>query len=106
MSPLNFESCSQVNYLPMGYDLREPKGRYTNERTIVDIVGKFWRSNQHGRTALYNPSNGQRATLLYPLLKLDEALNFVPKTFPERSPVFLSSYEDVEEIKGKQQHIN
>ncbi|KAB1213830.1 hypothetical protein CJ030_MR5G017093 [Morella rubra] len=34
-------SLSKANYLPNGIDLGGPTGRYTNGRTIADIVGKF-----------------------------------------------------------------
>ena len=33
-------SLSKANYLPNGIDFGRPTGRFTNGRTIVDIVGK------------------------------------------------------------------
>ncbi|KAF7150957.1 hypothetical protein RHSIM_Rhsim02G0003400 [Rhododendron simsii] len=34
-------SLSKANFIPNGIDFGNPTGRYTNGRTIVDIVGKF-----------------------------------------------------------------
>lgn len=34
-------SLSKANYPPNGIDFGSPTGRYTNGRTIVDILGKF-----------------------------------------------------------------
>lgn len=34
-------SLSKANYVPNGIDFGVPTGRYTNGRTIVDIIGKF-----------------------------------------------------------------
>ena len=34
-------SLSKANYPPNGIDFGSPTGRYTNGRTIVDIIGKF-----------------------------------------------------------------
>lgn len=34
-------SLSKANFIPNGIDFGKPTGRYTNGRTIVDIVGKF-----------------------------------------------------------------
>lgn len=35
-------SLSKCNYVPFGIDFgRRPTGRFTNGRTIVDIIGKF-----------------------------------------------------------------
>ena len=34
-------SISQYNQNPNGIDFGKPTGRYTNGRTIVDILGKF-----------------------------------------------------------------
>lgn len=34
-------SLSKANYIPNGIDFGKPTGRYTNGRTIVDIIGKF-----------------------------------------------------------------
>ncbi|KAL2459337.1 GDSL-like Lipase/Acylhydrolase superfamily protein [Forsythia ovata] len=34
-------SLSKANYVPNGIDFGNPTGRYTNGRTIVDIIGKF-----------------------------------------------------------------
>lgn len=34
-------SLSKANYVPNGIDFGKPTGRYTNGRTIADIVGKF-----------------------------------------------------------------
>lgn len=34
-------SLSKANYPPNGIDFGRPTGRYTNGRTIVDIIGKF-----------------------------------------------------------------
>ena len=33
-------SLSKANYFPNGIDFGMPTGRYTNGRTIIDIVGK------------------------------------------------------------------
>lgn len=33
-------SLSKANYIPNGIDFGMPTGRYTNGRTIVDILGK------------------------------------------------------------------
>ncbi|XP_047317965.1 GDSL esterase/lipase At4g16230-like [Impatiens glandulifera] len=33
-------SLSKANFYPFGIDLGDPTGRYTNSRTIVDIIGK------------------------------------------------------------------
>lgn len=35
-------SLSKANYVPNGVDFGRPTGRYTNGRTIVDIIGKFF----------------------------------------------------------------
>lgn len=35
-------SLSKANYLPNGIDFGRPTGRFTNGRTIVDIVGKIY----------------------------------------------------------------
>ena len=34
-------SLSKANYAPNGIDFGQPTGRYTNGRTIIDIIGKF-----------------------------------------------------------------
>lgn len=34
-------SLSKANYIPNGIDFGKPTGRYTNGRTIVDIIGRF-----------------------------------------------------------------
>lgn len=34
-------SLSKANYVPNGIDFGKPTGRFTNGRTIVDIIGKF-----------------------------------------------------------------
>lgn len=34
-------SLSKANFVPNGIDFGKPTGRYTNGRTIVDIVGKL-----------------------------------------------------------------
>jgi hypothetical protein len=34
-------SLSKANYVPNGVDFGMPTGRYTNGRTIVDIIGKY-----------------------------------------------------------------
>lgn len=34
-------SLSKANYVPNGIDFGNPTGRYTNGRTIVDIIGKL-----------------------------------------------------------------
>jgi hypothetical protein len=34
-------SLSKANYIPNGIDFGRPTGRYTNGRTIADIIGKF-----------------------------------------------------------------
>lgn len=34
-------SISKANFLPFGVDLGRPTGRFTNGRTIVDILGKI-----------------------------------------------------------------
>lgn len=34
-------SLSKANYPPNGIDFGRPTGRYTNGRTIVDIIGNF-----------------------------------------------------------------
>lgn len=34
-------SLSKANYVPNGIDFGVPTGRFTNGRTIVDIIGKF-----------------------------------------------------------------
>lgn len=34
-------SLSKANYAPNGIDFGAPTGRYTNGRTIIDIVGKL-----------------------------------------------------------------
>lgn len=33
-------SLSKANYIPNGIDFGRPTGRYTNGRTIADIIGK------------------------------------------------------------------
>ena len=35
-------SLSKANFIPNGIDFGKPTGRYTNGRTIVDIIGKFF----------------------------------------------------------------
>jgi len=35
-------SLSKANYIPNGIDLGGPTGRFTNGRTIIDIIGKFF----------------------------------------------------------------
>lgn len=35
-------SLAKANYDPNGIDFGKPSGRYTNGRTIVDIIGKFF----------------------------------------------------------------
>lgn len=35
-------SLSKADFSPNGIDFGKPTGRYTNGRTIVDIVGKFF----------------------------------------------------------------
>ena len=35
-------SLSKANYLPNGIDFGKPTGRYTNGRTIIDIIGKLY----------------------------------------------------------------
>lgn len=34
-------SLSRANYVPNGIDFGRPTGRFTNGRTIVDIIGKL-----------------------------------------------------------------
>lgn len=34
-------SLSKANFLPFGVDFGRPTGRFTNGRTIVDIIGKI-----------------------------------------------------------------
>ena len=34
-------SLSKANYVPFGIDFGRPTGRFTNGRTIVDIIGKI-----------------------------------------------------------------
>lgn len=34
-------SLAKANYLPYGVDFGIPTGRFTNGRTIIDIVGKY-----------------------------------------------------------------
>lgn len=36
------ESLSKANYVPNGIDFGEPTGRYTNDRTIPDILGNLF----------------------------------------------------------------
>lgn len=35
-------SLSKANYVPFGIDFGRPTGRFTNGRTIVDIIGKIF----------------------------------------------------------------
>lgn len=35
-------SFSKANYVPNGIDFGRPTGRFTNGRTIVDIIGKIY----------------------------------------------------------------
>ena len=35
------DTLSKANYLPNGIDFGNPTGRFTNGKTIVDILGKF-----------------------------------------------------------------
>lgn len=35
-------SLSKANYVPFGIDFGRPTGRFTNGRTIVDIIGKIY----------------------------------------------------------------
>lgn len=41
-------SLSKANYVPNGVDFGKPTGRYTNGRTIIDIIGKCFCFSLHG----------------------------------------------------------
>ncbi|GLT42721.1 hypothetical protein SLA2020_167070 [Shorea laevis] len=49
---------------------------------------------------LMEQAGGQAFTGKQPVLTLNSPLDLVPKKIHERSPIFLGSYDDVEEIKA------